>query len=100
MELGGLRCDFCSAAGIQRDVPEVQQLEESEGRQLLRPQSHAVPGVVPKHPPARLAARGRRHHGKCSRRACWVMVPIKNEEFLSSSVCEWVNGTAQRLLRR
>lgn len=60
---------FCSAAGLQRDVPEVRQLKESSGRQLLRPQSHAVPGVVPKHAPARVAARGRRHHGKCSRKS-------------------------------
>lgn len=52
---------LCAAAGLQRDVPEVWQLEESEGGQLLRPESNTVPGALPQHPAARVAA-GRGHH--------------------------------------
>lgn len=63
---GAVQASSCgvAAAGLHGDVQQVQQSEESEGGQLLRPESHAVPGVHPQHPAALLAAGPGRRYGK------------------------------------
>lgn len=54
----------CAAAGVYGNVQQVWQPQESEGGQLLRPESHTVPGVHPQHPAALVAAGRGRYHGK------------------------------------
>lgn len=56
----------CRAApGLQRDVTQVWECEESEGGQLLCTEGHAVPGPVPQQQAACVAPRGGRwRHGK------------------------------------
>lgn len=54
----------CAPAGVYKNVQQVWQPQESEGGQLLRPESHTVPSAHLQHPAALMDAGLGRHHGK------------------------------------